>query len=390
MDARILIREFNEDRDVEEVESLERESETWPRKGVSIFTNMMRDPLCRIRLYPNHVMLVAELVNNGELVGVVRGCIKHVGTGIEETNIKMCCILGLRVSSKHRQVTKRQGIGLKLVESVEGWATENGSEYIFLAAEENNIASANLFVKCNYRKLSSLIIYSQPIDSHSREKSFNDIRIEKLSIEQAISLYKDRLGSKLFFPVDIDAILNEKLSLGTWVSFFREEDWISLHSKDKSMDFTSRTPSSWVVVSIWKTCEAYKLEMRRQHSLSFLYAALAKVFPCLRIPVYELLCRPFGFLFLYGLYGEGERLGELMKSMWSFACNLAGSLECKMISTEVGACDPLKEHIPRGISMSCVNDDWFFKKANGPSNDDDNTWKMSKCDTTLFVDPRDF
>lgn len=45
---------------------------------------------------------VAELVGDGEIVGVVRGCMKWVGTGSGSTHVKMGCILGLRVSPKHR------------------------------------------------------------------------------------------------------------------------------------------------------------------------------------------------------------------------------------------------------------------------------------------------
>lgn len=44
---------------------------------------------------------VAELIENGELVGVVRGCIKSVGTKSGST-LKIGSILGLRVSSDYR------------------------------------------------------------------------------------------------------------------------------------------------------------------------------------------------------------------------------------------------------------------------------------------------
>ena len=58
-EKKILIREFNEDRDTEVVGKLERNCEIGSKKGVSIFTYMIgHDPLCRIRLYPLHVMLV--------------------------------------------------------------------------------------------------------------------------------------------------------------------------------------------------------------------------------------------------------------------------------------------------------------------------------------------
>lgn len=47
---------------------------------------------------------VAELRENGELVGVVRGCIKSVGTKFEGQIVKLGCILGLRVSPRHRYI----------------------------------------------------------------------------------------------------------------------------------------------------------------------------------------------------------------------------------------------------------------------------------------------
>lgn len=171
---KVLIREFNADTDIEVVGKLERNCELESKRGVSIFTNMMCDPLCRIRFYPLHIMLVgsllwllpsylafkrkqgnifhesyliiilvsplisicmiycfynmeviapprpyrceslhcsntnmfgncqqvAQLLENEELVGVVRGCIKHVGTGFGGHVIG--CILGLRVSPTHR------------------------------------------------------------------------------------------------------------------------------------------------------------------------------------------------------------------------------------------------------------------------------------------------
>ncbi|XP_058077297.1 probable N-acetyltransferase HLS1 [Magnolia sinica] len=387
----LLIREFNEERDLKMVERLERNCEIGSRKGLSILTNMMGDPLCRIRLYPTHVMMVAELVQTGEVVGVVRGCMKCVGTGLGASHVKMGCILGLRVSPKHR----RMGIGLKLVKSVEEWAIRNGAQYIYLATEKNNVASTNLFtLKCNYLKLTSLVILVQPIISHATDPS-PDIRIEKLSIEQAVSLYKARLGSKDFFPVDIDAILREKLSMGTWVSFFKEEEWIGLHCNKKNDLFTGKTPSSWAVLSIWKTYEAYKLQIRGAHLLRVFYTTLsnmgAKVFPCLKIPLLcEIPYKPFGFLFLYGLHGEGERVGELFKSLWCFAYNLGRKVkDCKVVVTELGMCDPLLGHVPHGPSMSCIDDLWCFKRVDGVI-DDQGRWIGMQSLARVFVDPREF
>jgi hypothetical protein len=60
IEKKILIREFNEDRDFEVVGKLERKCEIGSKMGVSIFTSMIGDPLFRIRLYPLHVMLVGN------------------------------------------------------------------------------------------------------------------------------------------------------------------------------------------------------------------------------------------------------------------------------------------------------------------------------------------
>ncbi|KAA8527371.1 hypothetical protein F0562_034914 [Nyssa sinensis] len=402
---KILIREFNEDRDTEVVMKLEKNCEIGSKEGISIFTNIMDNPLCRIRLYPVHVMLVAELLENGELVGMVQGCIKYVGTGFGGRHVKLGCILGLRVSPRHRRI----GIGLKLVHSMEEWMMRNDAEYTFLATEEKNVASTNLFThKCSYEKFSSLIIYFQPVSLPAKRPSLQDIKIEKLPIDQAISFYKDRLRSKDIYPVDIDAILKEKLSLGTWVSYFKEDDdWIglNLHNKDQNdedVTDSSKTPSSWAIVSIWNTSEAYRLQIRRCYPFKFFHTTLNYardiIFPCLKLKLPAVMSDslsleevPFGFLFLYGIQGEGERVGELMKSLWSFASSLAENVDCKAIMTELGVTDPLREHVPQGStsSMSCINDLWYFKRVNGPSYDEDDLTTKRPVGN-VFVDPRDF
>lgn len=49
-----------------------------------------------------HGEQVAELQKKGEIVGMVRGCIKYVGTKFWGGHVKLGCILGLRVSPRHR------------------------------------------------------------------------------------------------------------------------------------------------------------------------------------------------------------------------------------------------------------------------------------------------
>ncbi|TYH50670.1 hypothetical protein ES332_D10G222100v1 [Gossypium tomentosum] len=260
---RVLVREFDDGRDIEVVGKLEKSSEIGSNnKGTSIFTNNTIDPLCRIRFFPLHLMLVAELQENRELVGVIRGCIKHVGTKYGRTNVKLGCILGLRVSPTHR----RMGIGLKLVRAMEEWLINNGAHYTFLATEKNNVASKNLFTaKCNYKNLSSLTIFVQPISFAMELGISQDIKVEKLNIRQAISLYDNKLKGKDLYFTDIDAILKEKLSLGTWVFYFKQDEWIGLHSEDEDEDIISTVPPSWAMFSIWNSCEAYKIDIKKPH-----------------------------------------------------------------------------------------------------------------------------
>lgn len=58
--SKVLIREYNEDKDAKMVRKLERNCEGGTKKVVSIFTNMTGDPLSRIRFFPLHVMLVGD------------------------------------------------------------------------------------------------------------------------------------------------------------------------------------------------------------------------------------------------------------------------------------------------------------------------------------------
>ncbi|KAI9070499.1 hypothetical protein K1719_036907 [Acacia pycnantha] len=72
------------------------------------------------------------------------------------------------------------------------------------------------------------------------------------------------------------------------------------------------------------------------------------------------LSRPFGFLFIYGLHGEGENLGELMESICRFTSRLGENMKgWKVIMTELGFGDPLVNIVPHTDSMSCIEDLWY-------------------------------
>ncbi|KHN30624.1 hypothetical protein glysoja_049753 [Glycine soja] len=133
--------------------------------------------------------------------------------------LKMGCILGLGVSPTYR----RKGVALRLVTVAEEWMARNGVEHALLATENKNDASKNLFtIKSNYVNLSSLVIFVQPISSLTKQISM-DIKIDRVDIDLAISLYKRTMRTKDLYPLDKDVIPKEKLSLGTWVCYYKEE-----------------------------------------------------------------------------------------------------------------------------------------------------------------------
>ncbi|CAJ1963186.1 unnamed protein product [Sphenostylis stenocarpa] len=388
--SNVLIREYNEDKDVKMVRKLERNCEIGTEKLVSTFTNMMGDPLSRIRLFPLHVMLVAELLESRELVGVVRGVIKNVGT-LSGSLLKMGYILGLRVTPTYR----RKGVALRLVTAVEEWMVRNGAEYAFLATEKDNDASKNLFtLKGNYVNLGSLVIFVQPTSALTKHIS-RDIKIEKVDIDLAISLYRRILRTKDLYPLDMDVILKEKLSVGTWVSYYKKEGWLNLRSKVNNEELLSNeTSSSWVIFSIWNTCEAYKLQVTKSQLLRFLLTTLnharEKVFPCLKMSVSDSLCRSFGFLFLYGIHGQGENLGELLESMWKFTSRVGeGMRDCRVVITELGFGDPLADHVHQTDSISCIDDLWYIKRLSSHVDEKVDEMLMRQVGN-VFVDPRDF
>lgn len=296
---------------------------------------------------------------------------------------------------------RRKGVGLKLVTSIEEWMLRNGADYAFLATEKNNNASKNLFTnKCNYFNLTSLIIFLHPPTSFpTNHISKKDVKIDKISIDQAISFYTRILKTKELYPLDMDIILKEKLSLGTWVSYYKDEGF-KLNIED-IITHKSTTSSSWIIFSLWNTCEAcdnnLQVKTKLFQPLRFLHATLNhakdKICPCLRM--FDSMCNnsTFGFLFLYGLHGEGENLGGLMESIWRFTSRLGEKLkECRVVITELGFGDPLVNYVPKIDSMSCIDDMWYTKRL-GNNSDDENdelVEVMKRQLGNVFVDPRDF
>ncbi|KAK1695565.1 hypothetical protein QYE76_012262 [Lolium multiflorum] len=90
----VRVREYDGDRDRDGVEEVERECEVGSSGGggsgkMCLFTDLLGDPLCRIRNSPAYLMLVAEIATDTgtgggggtRIVGLVRGCVKSVVSG---------------------------------------------------------------------------------------------------------------------------------------------------------------------------------------------------------------------------------------------------------------------------------------------------------------------
>ncbi|GLJ38744.1 hypothetical protein SUGI_0789950 [Cryptomeria japonica] len=74
----VTIGEFEGLRDVKQVKCLEKWSEVGPSGKILLFTAFMHDPICCICHAPAFVMFVEELGPAGEIVGLIRDCIRTV------------------------------------------------------------------------------------------------------------------------------------------------------------------------------------------------------------------------------------------------------------------------------------------------------------------------
>ncbi|KAH7518090.1 hypothetical protein FEM48_Zijuj09G0133800 [Ziziphus jujuba var. spinosa] len=412
----VVIRELNPNKDTKAVEELERMCEAGSSGKMSLFTDLLGDPICRIRHSPSFLMLVAEIeigYGSKEIVGIIRGCIKTVTSSSRKLNTrinngddddhhvaanksltpictKLASILGLRVSPSHRG----RGIGTKLVNQMEDWFIKNGAEYSYMATEIDNKPSLHLFTKkCHYTKFRTPSILVQPVFAHRVKTDRNQVAIIKLTPTEAQGLYRRRFSTTEFFPQDIDRIVNNKLNLGTYLGVptqsYSAESWPGL---DK---FLSDPPESWAVLSIWNCKEAFTLEIKGASRARRLAAKTTRVvdkaLPWLRLPSVPQVFRPFGLVFLYGLGGEGPRAERIVKSLCGHAHNMARELGCGVVASEVAKQEPLRLGIPHWKRLSCPEDVWCIKRlvedyGDGPLGD----WTKSPPGLSLFVDPREF
>ncbi|CAH1413371.1 unnamed protein product [Lactuca virosa] len=401
----LVIREYNHKTDGDRVEQVESSCEVGPNGELSLYTDLLGDPICRVRNSPAYLMLVAELVSYGgdgaeerkEIVGMIRGCIKTVTCGEKMSRnksgeppkhvpvlTKLAYILGLRVSPSHR----RMRIGLKLVYGMEEWFRENGAEYSYIATDDANEPSVGLFTgKCGYTKFRNPSVLVHPVFAHRLPVS-NRISIIKLTPSDAESLYRHRFSTTEFFPRDIDSVLNNHLNLGTFLALPKGYIWAG------SDHFFKNPPENWAVMSVWNCKDVFKLEVKGASKLRKGFAkttrVLDRIFPFLRLPSLPKIFSPFGLHMLYGLGGSGPMYTRFAKGLFGFAHNLAMECKCGVVATEVSSEDPLKLAIPHWKVLS-FTDLWCIKRLGEDYSDGSvGDWRKSQPGLSIFVDPREF
>ncbi|XP_028127380.1 probable N-acetyltransferase HLS1 [Camellia sinensis] len=395
----VVVREYDEERDNAAVEELERRCEFGGQRGKpSLVTDLMGDPICRVRNFSSHVMLVAEYGEEREIVGVIRGCVKTVTSGRKASTsedvpsyVKLAYILGLRVSPTHR----RLGIGTKLVQHLEEWCKQNGADYAYMATDCTNEPSVNLFtMKCNYRKFCTPTMLVHPVHAHTKPLD-SAISIVRIPPQLTESIYRRVYANSEFFPHDIDQILNNKLNLGTFIAMPKK----LLPKWDPQNGIL---PPSFAMLSVWNTKEVFKLQVKGVSMLTYAWCVGSRVLdtllPWLRVPSIPNVFRQFGVYFLFGLYMEGKGASQLMKSLCAFAHNMARDEGgCGALVAEVGQRDPIREAIPHWKKFSWAEDLWCIKKLEPAKQESDedcgpSDWikSQSSCSSVIFVDPRDF
>ncbi|XP_020104124.1 probable N-acetyltransferase HLS1 isoform X2 [Ananas comosus] len=416
----VIIREYNPKTDCDAALAVDRMCEVGPSGEMSLFTDLLGDPVARIRHSPAYLMLVAETGGPGrQIVGLIRGCVKTVTCGKKKKKkeensaagtdtdadadaamapvyTKLGYLLGLRVSPSHRM-----GIGMKLVRKMEEWFGEEGAEYAYMATEKDNAASIELFTgRCGYTKFRTPSILVHPVFAH-RLRIPRRVSIVRLHARDAEALYRKRFAATEFFPRDVDAILDNPLSLGTFVAVVEEEEGLGLGFRWRGAEeFVAAPPGSWAVASVWDCGGVFRLEVRGASRLRRAAAAASRAAdraaPWLGVPAVPDVFRPFAAWFVYGLGGDGPAAPAAAAALFRHAHNMARG-RAAVVATEVAACEPLRRAIPHWRRLSCAEDLWCAKRLSQVPDDDDEDeeeeelgdWTKSAPAPSIFVDPRE-
>ncbi|EOA34550.1 hypothetical protein CARUB_v10022096mg [Capsella rubella] len=385
--AVVVVREYEEERDKHDVEEMERKCEETGNhqhgKPVMV-SDLLGDPVCRVRHFPSHTMLVAEYgEGRKKVVGVVRGCVKTVTRGGgNPIFVKLACVLGLRVSPSHRNL----GIGTKLVRALEEWFKQQGATYAYMATDYTNEPSINLFTKkCSYVKFRTPTMLVQPVHAHSKPIG-SDISILELTPQTAESIYTRIFKDSEFFPRDIDAILTSRNSLGTFIAVLNEN-----HGPKSNLDDLS---ANFAILSVWSTKDVFRLQMKGVSWLTHAFCSgsrlLDSCMPWMKLPSFPNVFDKFWVYFMYGMHMEGKDGPRLMKSLCSFVHNI-GRYDggCGALAAELSPSDAVALVVPHWKRLSWAQDLWCLKKLSDEPEQSDWTRSRSSSSSVIFVDPRD-
>ena len=282
------------------------------------------------------------------------------------------------------------------MKAMEDWFSQNGAEYSYFATENDNHASVNLFTgKCGYAEFRTPSILVNPVYAH-RVNISRRVTVIKLEPSDAELLYRLRFSTTEFFPRDIDSVLNNKLSLGTFVAVPRGSCYGSgSRSWPGSAKFLEYPPDSWAVLSVWNCKDSFRLEVRGASRLRRVVSKATrmvdKTLPFLKIPSIPAVFRPFGLHFMYGIGGEGPRAEKMVKALCDHAHNLAKEGGCGVVAAEVAGEEPLRRGIPHWKVLSCAEDLWCIKRLGEDYSDGSvGDWTKSPPGDSIFVDPREF
>jgi hypothetical protein len=285
---------------------------------------------------------------------------------------------------------RRLGVATELVRRAESWCAARGAAYATMATTESNAASLALFTgRFAYAPFRRPAFLGRPVHRH-RVRVPRAHRVLRLPPPLASAAYAALLppSAAEFLPADLPALLNHKLTLGTYLAIQRG-----------GPEEPARAPS-FAMLSVWDATRSLRLRVGGAPALLRASLAAARALdrhaPWLQVPSVPDIFRPFGTYLLYGLRMSGPEGPALLRSLCQHAHNVARkNPACAVLAADLGPGDPAKAVVPHWPKFSCDEDVWCIKKlgasaASDNAGNDDDDWTTSPPPSVLFVDPREF
>lgn len=274
---------------------------------------------------------------------------------------------------------------------MEKWFKGMGAEYSYMATDKDNEASVKLFTdRCGYNKFRKPSVLVNPVYRHRVPVPHRGVRLIRLFQHEAEVLYRHHFACTEFFPHDIDSVLSNPLSLGTFLALPAQQYGLACNGIE---EFLASPPSSWSVLSVWNCKNSFQLEVRGASKLVKALAGTSRfidrMLPWFKIPSFPNLFRPFGVYFLYGVGGAGPEARHLMRALCSHAHNMARDGGCGLVATEVAEGEPIQTGVPHWRRLS-FDDLWCVKRLSEEYSDGEiGDWTKAKPPPSIFVDPRE-